>query len=146
MLDGEKDLSRTATLKYSGSTIFSKTTREFEKIGLKRSGTTSLTAKVSTAFYGLETYSSSGTSDDNPDNEKNNDDYIPGDGFGDELGDNSIIPEVAASIPITDDTTLPVLTFRVLVISTLLSIFSAAVAQLFFFRYNHITIDCNPFP
>ncbi|RKO90452.1 OPT oligopeptide transporter protein-domain-containing protein, partial [Blyttiomyces helicus] len=56
-------------------------------------------------------------------------------------GEQSSVPEVAATIPTSDDPTLPVLTFRFWVIGTVFSIFAAAVAQFMYFRLNTITLN-----
>lgn len=56
----------------------------------------------------------------------------------------SIIPEVAAAIPVRrskEDVDLPVMTLRVLTISTLLCCLSAIVGQSWYFRYNHAVLD-----
>jgi OPT family small oligopeptide transporter len=78
-------------------------------------------------FYGLETYSS--------DEEAEIEDYGPADTKG-----NSIIPEVAATIPINDHE-MPIMTFRALLISTILVIISSCCAQFYFFRVNQVVID-----
>ncbi|KAJ3305394.1 hypothetical protein HDV03_001488 [Kappamyces sp. JEL0829] len=107
---------------------------------------TSLHGKESKSFYGLETYSSDGDSSDSDDEwispeggKANADKYEPKGGFGD--GENSIVPEVAATIPVTDKLRYKALTFRVLLISTILCMFSSACAQFSFFRYNHVGLD-----
>ncbi|RKO86780.1 oligopeptide transporter OPT family, partial [Blyttiomyces helicus] len=55
--------------------------------------------------------------------------------------EQSAIPEVAATIPTSDDPTLPVLTFRFWLIGTIFSIFSAAVAQFMYFRAASIQLN-----
>ncbi|RKO88573.1 OPT oligopeptide transporter protein-domain-containing protein, partial [Blyttiomyces helicus] len=57
--------------------------------------------------------------------------------------EQSTVPEVAATIPVSDDPTLPVMTFRFWVIGTIFSIFSAAVAQ--FMYYRAVAIQLNNF-
>ncbi|RKO91473.1 OPT oligopeptide transporter protein-domain-containing protein [Blyttiomyces helicus] len=56
-------------------------------------------------------------------------------------GDHSTIPEVAATIPTPDDSTLPVLTFRFWLIGTIFTIFSAALAQFMVFRWIWICLN-----
>jgi hypothetical protein len=55
--------------------------------------------------------------------------------------DNSPIPEVAATVPVTDDPTMNILTFRYLIISSLLTVFTSIMAQYFYFRYNTFVIN-----
>ncbi|KAI8909028.1 OPT oligopeptide transporter protein-domain-containing protein [Gorgonomyces haynaldii] len=87
--------------------------------------------------YGLETYSSV---ESLPEQQK--DEFLPEDDGNLEFpGENSIIPEVAATIPVTDDATMPSLTWRVMVIGTLLCIATSIVSQYFFFRLNDITLS-----
>ncbi|RUS13131.1 hypothetical protein BC937DRAFT_86284, partial [Endogone sp. FLAS-F59071] len=50
--------------------------------------------------------------------------------------ENSPIPMVAAVVPITDDPTLPILTFRFWVLSSLFTIMGASLSQFYFFRQN----------
>jgi hypothetical protein len=61
--------------------------------------------------------------------------------IGDWDQDNSPIPEVAATVPVSDDPTMEILTFRYVIISTLLTSFTAVMAQYFYFRYN--TFNAN---
>ncbi|RKO88981.1 OPT oligopeptide transporter protein-domain-containing protein [Blyttiomyces helicus] len=56
-------------------------------------------------------------------------------------GEQSIVPEVAGTVPVSDDPTLSSLTFRFLVIGTVFSIFSVAVAQFMYFRENTVTLN-----
>lgn len=69
------------------------------------------------------------------------DDYAPGKTGGVEV-ENSIIPEVAATIP-TVDHDLPALTTRAFLISTILIIFTSFVGQYYWFKWNDLTIDSN---
>ncbi|RKO87969.1 OPT oligopeptide transporter protein-domain-containing protein, partial [Blyttiomyces helicus] len=55
--------------------------------------------------------------------------------------EQSIIPEVAATVPVSDDPTLPVLTFRFWVIGTFFSAFAAAIAQFMYFRAVQVTLN-----
>ncbi|KAJ3260957.1 hypothetical protein HK103_006912 [Boothiomyces macroporosus] len=81
------------------------------------------------SFYGLETYSSKGTASSSPVSD------IP---------QNSIIPEVAVTIPITD-TKVPVFTIRVLFITTLLIAFNSYSSQFYLFRLNRAMINAISF-
>ncbi|RKO93544.1 OPT oligopeptide transporter protein-domain-containing protein [Blyttiomyces helicus] len=60
-------------------------------------------------------------------------------------GEQSSIPEVAVTIPVSDDPTLPCLTFRFWVLSTIFSILAAAVASFNFLRYNQIALTTFAF-
>ena len=51
------------------------------------------------------------------------------------------VNKVAATVPITDEHYLPVLTFRFWVLSTLFTALSAAMSQYFYFRYNTLTLN-----
>ncbi|RKO91921.1 OPT oligopeptide transporter protein-domain-containing protein [Blyttiomyces helicus] len=56
-------------------------------------------------------------------------------------GEQSTVVEVAATVPVSDDPTLPALTFRFWVLGTVFSVFSAAVAQFMYFRLNQISLN-----
>lgn len=53
----------------------------------------------------------------------------------------SDIPEVAATVPTTDDPNLPTLTFRYWLLSTIFTFLAAAIAQFYFFRANTMTLS-----
>ena len=133
-------------------------TEEAKKLDLKLSvsSTTLNTANTlnGTQFYGLETDSSGDEEEDGElggaaeqetsrDLEKAKSDFSLWN--EQEQEDNpSIVPEVAAAIPVRrskEDVDLPVLTLRVLTISTLLCCLSAIVGQSWYFRYNHAVLD-----
>lgn len=50
--------------------------------------------------------------------------------------------QVAATVPLSDDSAIPSLTFRVFLIGTLLNIFNSCIAEFFFFRLNAISLNC----
>ncbi|KAJ3322049.1 hypothetical protein HDV06_003650 [Boothiomyces sp. JEL0866] len=81
------------------------------------------------SFYGLETYSSK----DSDSNSAVSD--IP---------QNSVIPEVAVTVPIFD-TSVPVFTVRVVIITTLLVAFNSYSSQFYLFRLNRATINAISF-
>ncbi|RKO90222.1 OPT oligopeptide transporter protein-domain-containing protein [Blyttiomyces helicus] len=56
-------------------------------------------------------------------------------------GEQSTVAEVAATVPTSDDPTLPSLTFRFWVIGTIFTIFAAAVGQFMYFRANVIYLN-----
>ncbi|RKO88139.1 OPT oligopeptide transporter protein-domain-containing protein [Blyttiomyces helicus] len=58
-------------------------------------------------------------------------------------GEQSSVPEVAATLPTSDDPTLPVMTFRFWFIGTIFLVFSAAVAQFMYFR--QVPVQLNNF-
>jgi OPT family oligopeptide transporter len=94
-----------------------------------------------TSTYGMDTYDSDNDFQFDPKsfNDKNVDDYGPNESMSGK--ENFIIPEVAATVPITDDPTLPVSTLRVYIISTFLIILTSFCAQFYFFRFNSVTLD-----
>ncbi|KAJ3272927.1 hypothetical protein HDV01_005124 [Terramyces sp. JEL0728] len=86
-------------------------------------------------FFGLETYSSDSDPEEYADN------YSPD---HQEKEWNSAIPEVAATIPISDDPNISISTFRILTISTILIVIDSFCSQFFFFRLNNVPISYVP--
>jgi OPT family oligopeptide transporter len=108
--------------------------KRFGSVGKLSSGNSEKTMIDQKAF-GMDTYDS-----DMEDIEyKDMDEYGP-DVYSSSK-DNSIIPEVAATVPITDDTTIPTLTFRVVMITTFLVSITTFASQFYFFRLNQVNIN-----
>ncbi|RKO88547.1 OPT oligopeptide transporter protein-domain-containing protein, partial [Blyttiomyces helicus] len=59
--------------------------------------------------------------------------------------EQSPIPEVAVTIPNSDDPTLPCLTFRFWVLATIFSVFAAVVGSFNFLRFNQISLNIFAF-
>lgn len=59
---------------------------------------------------------------------------------GEEEEENSLIPQVALTVPTTDDPSLPVLTFRMWVLGTLSCILLSFLNQFFWYRTEPLTI------
>lgn len=60
--------------------------------------------------------------------------------FADEIND-SVVEEVRLTIPVTDDETLPVLTFRTWVIGLTSCVFIAFINRYFIYRQNQVSIS-----
>ncbi|KAJ3272928.1 hypothetical protein HDV01_005125 [Terramyces sp. JEL0728] len=92
-------------------------------------------------FYGIETYSSDDEWDPYEEKKKRDSDFY---GYGPEISyekENSIIPEVAVTVPVEDDVTMLALTFRMFLISTVVVGTTSSTANFFFFKLNRVYLD-----